>query len=114
MVTMVKLGYLVLGLSQAIGDAEVGGNRREAVELWGKLERAVDQARKLEQPASGTPDTMIDWWESKIYLFTLALHPRAARYATSDWRSMVESELAQAQKDNAKWQASRREETGNR
>lgn len=112
MMTMVKLGYLVLRLSQAIGDAEVAGNRREAVDLWEQLERAVDRARNLEKPASGTPEVILDWWESKIYVFTLALQPRAERYATREWRSMVERELVQAQADNASWQASRREEAG--
>ena len=111
MLTMAKLGYVILRLSQAIGDAEVGGNRQEAVELWEQLGRAVDQARKMEEPARGTPEAITDWWESKIYLFTLALQPRAARYATGEWVGMIEGELARAQGDYAQWQAKRREKT---
>lgn len=111
MLTMAKLGYVVLRLSQAIGDAEIGGNRQEAVELWEQLGRAVDQARKMEEPAPGTPEATTDWWEGKIYLFTLALHPRAARYATGEWVGMIEGELARAQEDYALWQAKRREKT---
>lgn len=111
MLTMAKLGYVVLRLSQAIGDAEVGENRREAVELWEQLGRAVDQARKMEEPALGTTEAITDWWESKIYLFTLALQPRAARYATREWVGMVEGELVRAQENYAAWQARRREKT---
>ena len=111
MLTMAKLGYVVLRLSQAIGDAEVGENRREAVELWEQLGRSVDQARKMEEPAPGTTEAITDWWESKIYLFTLALQPRAARYATREWVGMVEGELVRAQENYAAWQARRREKT---
>ena len=113
MLTMAKLGYVVLRLSQAIGDAEIGGNSREAVELWEQLGRAVDKAQKMEEPTLGKPEAITDWWESKIYLFTLALQPRAARYATGEWVGMVEGELARAQKDYAEWQAKRREKTWN-
>ena len=107
--TMAKLGYLVLQLSQAIGDAEVRDDRRQAAELWGQLERAIDQARNMEKPSSGTPKDIINWSEGKIYILTLALQPRSTRYATSEWRSMIERELAEEQEDNAKWKASRRQ-----
>jgi hypothetical protein len=112
--TMAKLGYLVLQLSEGIGDAEVRDNRQRAVELWGQLERAVDQARNMDKPSSGITRDIIDWSEGKIYVFTLALQPRSTRYATSEWRSMIEKELAQAQEDNAKWQASRRQASADR
>ena len=103
---MAKLGYLVMQLSECIGDAEDRNNRQQAVELWGQLERAVDQARNIKKPSSGTPEDIINWSEGKIYVFTLALQqPRSTRYATSEWRSIIERELAQAQEDNAKWQA---------
>ena len=106
---MAKLGALLLQLTQSIGEAEVRDNRRQALELWGQLEQAVDQARNIEKPASGTPEAIVNWWEGKMYVFTLALQPRSTRYATSEWRSMIERELAQAQEDYAKWQEARRQ-----
>lgn len=109
MLTIAKLGYVVLRLTQAIGEAEDGGNHREAVELWEQLGQAVEQARRVEKPASGTPEAITNWWEGKIYLFTLALQPRSARYATGEWLRIVESERAKAQEDYAEWQAKREE-----
>lgn len=109
MLTMAKLGYVVLRLTQAIGDAEDGGNRRQAEALWERLGQAIERARTVEKPASGTPEAITNWWEGKIYLFTLALQPRAARYATEEWLRMVEHERARAQTDYAEWQAKRDE-----
>ena len=109
MLTIAKLGYVVLRLTQAIGEAEDGGNRREAVQLWERLGQAVEQARRVEKPTSGTAEAITNWWEGKIYLYTLALQPRAARYATRDWLHMVERERARAQEDYAEWQAMRAE-----
>lgn len=66
----------------------------------------------MDKPSSDSAKDIINWREGKIYVFTLALQPRSVRYATSEWRNMIERELAQVQEDNAKWQARRREQHG--